>query len=135
MDQTVVKGLVSSGEGIGAHLLRIPWARKQIKEKLGFDPYPGTLNVCISTSDEATLKTVLKRLRGTEIIPENGFLRACCFEISINSETPGAVVIPQKVDYPPNIIEIISPMNLRETLQLTNGDEIEITFLSPIINQ
>jgi riboflavin kinase len=37
-----LRGRVSSGGGTGSFFVNLPWAKKQFKEKLGFDPYPGT---------------------------------------------------------------------------------------------
>ncbi|MEM3712744.1 MAG: DUF120 domain-containing protein [Thermoproteota archaeon] len=41
----------------------------------------------------------------------------------------GAVVIPRVPSYPKDMLEIIAPVNLRETLGLKDGDEIEVTVL------
>ena len=39
------EGIVVSGMGEGAYYMALEGYRKQFKEKLGFEPYPGTLNV------------------------------------------------------------------------------------------
>ncbi len=39
------EGIVVSGMGEGAYYMSLDGYRKQFKERLGFEPYPGTLNV------------------------------------------------------------------------------------------
>jgi len=38
-----------------------------------------------------------------------------------------AIVIPEVAGYPEDVLEIVAPANLRETLQLEDGDEITVT--------
>ena len=38
----------------------------------------------------------------------------------------GAIVRPERSSYIPNIVEIIAPMQLRKTLNLKDGDELEV---------
>ncbi|MEM3054151.1 MAG: DUF120 domain-containing protein, partial [Candidatus Bathyarchaeia archaeon] len=54
-----LKGKVFSGTGEGAKFMELPWVKKQMEEKLGFAPYPGTLNIKLS-KDEVKLKKLLK---------------------------------------------------------------------------
>ena len=38
-----------------------------------------------------------------------------------------AVVIPQIEDYPENVLEIIASVNLRETLNLKDGEDVTVS--------
>jgi riboflavin kinase len=38
----------------------------------------------------------------------------------------GAIVRPERSNYPANLVEVIAPVNLRKTLCLSDGDEIEV---------
>jgi riboflavin kinase len=40
----------------------------------------------------------------------------------------GAVIIPLRTHHPPNVIEIISPKNLKEALKKKDGDLVRITI-------
>ena len=40
----------------------------------------------------------------------------------------GAVVTPERSHYPHDLLEIISPVHLRKTLELNDGDEVKITI-------
>jgi riboflavin kinase len=118
-------GTVVSGKGEGENFVKLAWVRKQIQEKLGFTPYPGTLNLKLDKKNIKLNKTLHKE-KSVEISPHEGFHRGKCFQAHIASSIDGAVVFPEVANYPENIIEIIAPVNLREKLQIKNGDSVEV---------
>lgn len=126
MGAVTVNGIVFSGEGVGSYFLSIASVKKQIIEKLGFKPYPGTLNVRLSIDEARMLKRVLSSSASVEITPSKGFLRAHCFEALIVNRIKGAIVVPDKENYPINVLEFIAPVFLRGALALKDGDEVEI---------
>lgn len=126
MHTVSLKGKVFSGEGIGRYFMGIAWVRKQVKEKLGFFPHLGTLNVHLQKKEARMLKKILKKSRNLKIIPEKGFFQASLFHALIMNRIEGAIVIPEKPDYPADVLEIIAPYCLRETLSLEDNDEVEI---------
>ena len=134
MNTDKVKGVIFSGEKLGGTFVGITWAKRQIEEKLGFSPYLGTLNIRLSEKQAKQLKKILDKFRGVEITPAKGFFRASCFNVLIMNKIRGAIVIPEELDYPSNVLEILAPVNLRKALALRNGDEVEITFLSDSSN-
>lgn len=119
---TLVEGLKESGLFMG-----IPWVKEQFLEKLGIDPYPGTLNLEINDpQDLDTLKEVKTRT-GIEILPmEQGFCSATCFHVLINGRVKGAIVIPLVDDYPESKLEIIAEERLKDRLSLQVGDIVVI---------
>jgi len=124
-----LKGQVFSGKGEGAKYIKLPWAKKQIQEKLGFTPYLGTLNVRL-TEDSAKLKETLTRAKSMEILPQPGFCPGKLFKASLTGDIKCAVVIPKVPDYPTDLLEIIAPINLRQKCHLKDSDavEVKITF-------
>jgi len=123
----LLEGEVFSGKGEGAEFTKLPWVRKQIKEKLGFTPYPGTLNIRL-TERSVILKNLLKNAQGIEITPAEGFHRGVCFKAYLMG-LECAVVIPEVQDYPENTLEVVAPTKLREHLKLKDGSIIEIKVL------
>jgi riboflavin kinase len=123
-----VKGKVFSGKGEGAEFLKLRWVRKQIKEKLGFTPHLGTLNIKLSENYSDT-KDLLKRIKGMTIMPTNGFCRGKCFRAYVMDGVECAIVIPEVEDYPEDLMEIVAPVNLREKLELKDGDTIKVRIL------
>ena len=121
--EIVLKGKVVSGSGKGKHFVNLPWVKRQIKMKLGFNPYIGTLNVKLSNEKDLT---ELENSKGIIIEPEKGYYTGKCFHAIIMKKVKGAVVIPEVPNYPTNVLEIIAPINLRKTLGIEDGVIIEI---------
>ena len=122
-----IMGFITSGKGVGRNFVKLEWAKKQFREKLGFNPYPGTLNLILSNK-EAEKRKKLKKYEGITIIPEKGYCKAKCFKAKIKEldEAEAALILPLVPNYPENLIEIISPLNLREKLNLKDVDRLEI---------
>ena len=128
MKTLCIKGTVFSGKGEGARFIELPWVKKQITEKLGFTPYRGTLNIEL-TKEEFEKRALLEKAESIEISPVKGFSRGRCFKANLMDKLECAIVIPEIPDYPENVIEVIAPTNLREKLQLREGDSVEIKIL------
>jgi riboflavin kinase len=123
-----IKGTVFSGKGEGARFIELPWVKRQIVEKLGFTPYRGTLNIEL-TKEEFENRALLEKTQTIEISPVKGFSRGKCFKANLMDRLECAIVIPEIPNYPENVIEVISPTNLREKLQLRDGDSVEVKIL------
>ena len=123
-----IKGVLFSGKGEAAKFIELPWVKKQITEKLGFVPHPGTLNLKL-TKEEFKCRTLLEKTEAMEISPVKGFSRGRCFKAYLKSNLKSAVVIPEVPNYPSDMIEVIAPTNLREKLQLRDGDSVEVKVL------
>ncbi|MEM1557110.1 MAG: DUF120 domain-containing protein [Thermoproteota archaeon] len=126
-DKITIIGEVYSGEGKGGFFISRPWVTKQIEEKLGFKPYPGTLNIRISESER--IRRRLDNTRGIKIVPNEGFCSGKCFKAIVAGRINGAIVIPEIPSYPKDMLEIIAPVNLRRELGIRDGNEIEITII------
>ena len=120
----ILEGRVFSGGGIGSFFINLPWVRSQIKEKLGFNPYPGTLNLQLSPGTD--VKELRDTTKGIKIKSSEGFHEGRCFKALIMEKLWGAVVVPDVPGYPHDLLEILAPVNLRETLGLKDGMEIEV---------
>jgi riboflavin kinase len=120
-----VKGKVFSGTGEGAKFASLSWVKKQIKEKLGFTPYPGTLNLRLN-SDFVGVKGLLENAKAIEILPEPGYCSGKCFKAHIMQRLKCAVILPCVKNYPKDVLEIVASSNLREKLKLRDGDEVEV---------
>jgi riboflavin kinase len=117
-------GRVFSGKSEGAEFINLSWARKQMEEKLGFTPYPGTLNIRLDEKS-TKMRKALMNARGTEIMPAPGFSRGRVFNASITN-VKCAIVIPEVPGYPEDVFEVVSSTNLREKLHLADGSSVEV---------
>jgi CTP-dependent riboflavin kinase len=124
-----IKGTVFSGKGKGAKYIKLTWVRRQIREKLGLDPYSGTLNIRLASDQSERLQDMLGKMIGIEILPEEGFRRARCFNALLMGRIECAVVLPEVADYPRDVMELVAPANLKEKLGLKDGDVIEVTIV------
>lgn len=128
MKTLCIKGIVFSGKSEGAKFIELPWVKRQIVEKLGFTPYRGTLNIEL-TKEEFEKRALLEKAQAIEISPVKGFSRGKCFKANVMDKLECAIVIPEVPNYPENVIEVIAPTNLREKLQLRDGDSVEVKIL------
>ncbi|MDP6927209.1 MAG: DUF120 domain-containing protein, partial [Rhodospirillales bacterium] len=60
-----LRGQVVSGGRLAAFFTQLDWVMEQCAEKLGFEPFPGTLNVEIVAEDLAVVDA-LKGEKGIE---------------------------------------------------------------------
>jgi riboflavin kinase len=132
METGTIRGVVSSGQGKAGGFVEIPWAKYQLERRLGFTPYPGTLNIRLSDRESTRLNQILAKTPGVDIDPQKGFYRARCFPVTIMGRVNGAIIIPQTPDYPSNVVEIVAAVCLRELLSLKDGDSVEVTVKSGV---
>ncbi len=101
----------------------------QFKQKLGFVPYPGTLNVEIEYVERNKLR-LLKNSKAIDIYEfktrNRTFGSVRCFKAKING-SDGAIVIPLRTHYS-SVLEFISHDYLRGRLNLKDGDEVKIVI-------
>ncbi len=128
MDTRVhVKGRVVSGVGRGRWFLGLDWVATQIRETLGFDAYQGTLNVQLDTEASHIVHAFTMPRPGIPITSgDSAFVSGKAFKIRLNERVDGALVIPLIPHYPPNQLEIIAPLHLRNALGLLDGDEVTV---------
>ena len=129
-EDMVISGKVVSGAGEGAYFTQIDWVQQQCNEKLGFKPYPGTLNLEIFKEFLPAVE-ILDRQKGIELIsPDPKFCNAMVFKASLG-DVNGAIIFPEeKVRvHPKNIIEIIAPLNIKASLKVEDGDSLKITII------
>ena len=128
----VIQGEATSGMFDGKYYMGLKEYYEEINSRLGFKPYPGTLNIKLSTIDDSQFKEKLAAMKGIEI---SGFKKkgrtfgpVKCFPCRI-SEVKGAVIIPERSHYGPDILEVISPIELREKLKLSDGDLVKVEVI------
>ena len=125
MKKIKLSGKVFSGQGEGEKFLELPWVKRQVKEKLGFIPYHGTLNVRLS-EESAKRRKLLEKATSMKVCPAEGYCSGKIFKAFVGV-LECAIVIPEVAGYPRDVLEIIAPANLREKLQLADGDKITVT--------
>ncbi len=121
-------GKVIAGLGEGQYYIAQNGYMSQFSEKLGFQPFPGTLNIKLNEDSIAMRQRMDCKLPVCIQGFNDGkrtFGSGKCYIIRING-IKSAIIIPERTHYPTNLLEIIAPLNLRETLHLKDGDEVNI---------
>jgi len=125
LPKIVLLGTVYTGSGNGKKFVCLPWVKKQIEKKLGFSPYPGTLNLRLNKENKKK-KSLLETFNAIMIEPQIGYCPGILFKALVGS-VKCAIVTPKVPNYPSDVIEIISPVYLRENLNLADGSLVTIT--------
>ena len=131
-DFWVITGRIVSGVKQAAFFTRLDWVREQCLKKLGFIPYPGTLNLQVSEENHS----IVERLQGEQgtclIPPDKKFCTARTLAVFIG-DVSGAVIIPAEDVrvHGKNIIEILAPLSLKDTLGVEDGDRLTLLVKKP----
>lgn len=124
----MLTGSVISGLGEGKYYMSLAGYRQQFGSLLGFEPYPGTLNIRLSPSSLPVRKKVEAlswiRIKGFSA-DSRTFGDARCLPCRIGS-VPCAIVLPGRTHYPEDIIEVIAPVALRRQLGVEDSDTVTV---------
>jgi riboflavin kinase len=131
-----LEGTVFTGLGEGAYYISKDFYRKQFIKELGFDPYPGTLNLKLSTDYDLETRRDLDAYPAIVIkgfTSENRtFGLVKCYRVRINNKINGALVFANRSHYDISVLEIVAPMCLRKQLNLAEGQKIKLDiFVTP----
>ena len=121
------EGAVTSGLGKGAVFMSIDYYKGQVKEKLGFIPFHGTLNLIANNIVHLLKKTTPIRI---ESFKKNGIFYggADCYKININGRK-AAIIVPDLTEHENNVVEIIAPVNLKSELKIKDGNKVKVELL------
>jgi len=129
-----LEGAVFTGLGEGAYYVMREGYRKQFMERLGFDPYPGTLNLKLTADYDIKTRTELEAYPAIEI---QGFKNESrtfgpvkCYPAVINNKVKGAVVLALRSHYNSSVLEVIAPTYLRSQLKLKDGNKVKVEVLT-----
>ena len=130
-EQAHVRGKVVTGLGEGRYYISREGYRKAFSSLLGFDPFPGTLNVEVDPLDREKVQEV-KDLDGL-LIPEfqsegRTFGAVKCFRAELLG-LEAAAIFPLRSHHV-NVLELISPHHLRERLNLADGAEVQVRIVT-----
>jgi len=129
MSGKMLVGRLATGKGQGKYFTRIGWARQQFLDKLGIDPFPGTINLIVEDSESSEVWNRLKGTPGVRIDNPNDGPHDCdarCYPVSIDGQIDAAIVLPEVAGYSPLKIEIIAEMEIRDALGIDDGDSLRL---------
>ena len=129
-----LEGTVFTGLGEGAYYISKEKYRRQFIEKLGFDPYPGTLNVKLTTDYDLKARNEIEGYPAVEIEgfvnEDRTFGSVKCYPVIVQNKVKGALISALRSHYDVSVLEIIAPVSLRKHLGLRDGHKVKIEALT-----
>jgi len=129
------QGVAVSGMGEGAYYMSLPGYKKQFIDKLGFEPYPGTLNIKLAEQVYINAKRELDTYPAVFI---NGFSDGRrtygwvkCYPASINDKVHGALLILERTHHDDSVIEVIAPVKIKDAVKIDYGDKVKVAVSIP----
>lgn len=125
----IMRGRLVSGVKQAAFFTQLDWVKEQCLEKLGFTPYPGTVNLEVLKEDLSILM-LIKKEEGIKLIPPDPqFCEGRILRASIEGVNGCLFIPPQDVHvHQPNIIEFMAPVMIKSILGVDNGDILTVTL-------
>jgi riboflavin kinase, archaea type len=125
-------GKVASGLGEGRYYLSQPGYVVQFSERLGYRPYPGTLNVRVGGAALRKAQLVGSwaglRIDGFQASGRT-FGGATCFPARMNGH-PCHLIHPDRTHYQ-DVVEFVAADCLRDTLHLKDDDPVQLDLEEP----
>jgi riboflavin kinase len=136
-----LRGSITSGMGEGRHYISLSGYMRQFEDRLGYEPFLGTLNV------ELGEESVRERGRLSSFEPvtidgweddERTYGPAYCYPAAVESEAAASgggdaprfedahVITPERTHHGDDQLEIIAPVKLRDELGLEDGSPLTI---------
>ena len=127
-----IQGKVFSGLKEGAYYMSQHGYKKQFKKKLGFIPYPGTLNLKLISNTDIKNRAYLESSPGILIHSftnkSRSFSSVKCFIIRINNNFPGAAIVIERTHHDESVLEIISPIYLKDDSKIFDDAIVQLTI-------
>jgi len=125
-----LKGVLVSGMGEGAYYMALKGYTKQFKLKIGYVPFPGTLNVRL---DQKTHQEAIKQFETLEGIKIKSFSDGKrsygwvkCFPAKLNNSISCELIMLERTHHDDSVVELISKICLRKTGKLKDGSKVSI---------
>ena len=129
-----LEGTVFTGLGEGAYYIAKEEYRKQFIEKLGFDPYPGTLNLKLATEYDVAARKELEAYPAVDVggftSDDRTFGQVKCYPTIIENKVKGALISALRSHYDASVLELIAPVSLRKHLKLKDGHKVKVEILT-----
>lgn len=147
--RVIFKGKIVSGMGEGSYYMSKKGYKDQFREKLGYEPFPGTLNIKL---EEQIYKDTKREMTNypsiyihgfkdenrtfgwvkcypTILIPETKENDNVCKNNKKNDEEmeiESSILLLERTHHNNSLVEVISPVCIKETASLKNGDTVTI---------
>ena len=125
-----LKGTLIAGMGEGAYYMSLKGYTKQFKTKIGYVPFPGTLNVKLDGKENVESVRQLNSIEGVKIDGFSDGKRTYgwvkCHKCTLNGRVDCQLILLERTHHDDSIIELISETDIRKKLGLKDGSELTI---------
>jgi len=133
-----LEGTVTSGMGEGRHYISLPGYMEQFRERLGYEPYEGTLNLDLddgSVRDRARMDALAPIDIDGWADEDRTYGPAYCWPARVERADASGdgerydaahVIAPERTHHGDDQLEVIAPDRLRDELHLEDGDTLTI---------
>ena len=125
-----LSGSVISGLGEGAYYMSLKGYTRQFKVKIGYIPFPGTLNIKLNQLQTTQIIQQLDEFDNIMIEPFSDGKRTYgwvkCFHVMLNNSIKCELIRLERTHHDNSVIELISKNNLRKTGRLETGSKVTV---------
>lgn len=125
-----LSGVLVAGMGEGKYYMSLKGYTKQFAQKIGYMPFPGTLNVKLDKKEHVESLRQLSNMDGTKIDGFSDGKRTYgwvkCFACKLNDKVDAQLIILERTHHDLSTIELISKFEIRKKLALKSGSSISI---------
>jgi len=125
-----LKGTLVSGMGEGAYYMGLKGYSKQFKSKIGYAPFPGTLNVRLDQKIHQEAVKQFETLDGIKIKSFSDGKRTYgwvkCFPAKLNNSINCDMILLERTHHDNSVVELISKTCIRKAGKLKDGSKITI---------
>ncbi|MBI1663406.1 MAG: CTP-dependent riboflavin kinase [Nitrosopumilus sp.] len=125
-----LKGTLISGMGEGAYYMGLKGYTKQFKSKIGYIPFPGTLNVRLDQKIHQEAIKQFETLDGIKIKSFSDGKRTYgwvkCFPAKLNNSINCDMILLERTHHDNSVVELISKTCIRKTAKLKDGSKVTI---------
>ena len=130
-NELTFRGTLFTGLGEGAYYVSLRGYAGGFRRVLGFEPFPGTLNLRLTSEAMIEQCRRLDLMKGVEVPGFSDGKRTYgpvrCFRAMVAGKRQGGVLAIERSHYDSSVLEVVSPTNLRRSLGLKDGDECSVT--------
>lgn len=128
--QVELQGTLVSGMGEGAYYMSLKGYTSQFKSKIGYVPFPGTLNVRLDKKIHQEAIKQFETLDGITIKSFSDGKRTYgwvkCFPAKLNNSINCQLIILERTHHDNSIIELISKVCIRKSGKFKDGSKVTI---------
>ena len=125
-----IKGILASGMGEGAYYMGLKGYTKQFKSKIGYVPFPGTLNLRIDQKIHQEAIKQFVSLNGIMIKSFSDGKRTYgwvkCFPAKLNNSIDCNLILLERTHHDNSVVELISKTSIRKSAKLKDGSKVTI---------